>query len=297
MATLIVDSLTCEYTSQSFFSGSIRREEAPTFTLRNITFSLKSGEMMTILGPNGAGKTTLLRALMGYLPLKKGSIAVDDEDLTKLPTSQRARYMNLTFQLVNQYFHALTVFQELWKVVEVRYPRDSLKEKKKLLQESIEEFHLQKVLEVNPHFLSGGEKRRLSLAILKLINPFFYLFDEPTMGLDAESKLQFQAFLKKLLHSKKYGIIIVSHDMELLLSLNPRIIFLKNGRMYQHSSLHHYLLQFPLMETMRSLNLPEWIILLIKLKNEEIITQKEFLSALQERNHFFALLEELLGGD
>ncbi len=279
----------------SFFENGLLQNSV--FRLNDISFTLSSGKMMALLGPNGAGKTTLLKALMGLVRVTKGKIIVGDHDITRVPTSQRLAYLGLTFQLVNQQFHALTVFKELWHVVKVRYPRLAKKDYRSMLSSVITQFSLGHVLEVNPHVLSGGEKRRLSLAILTLLNPSFYLFDEPTMGLDAPARKDFHSFLMNVLSSRKHGIIMATHDLEFLLPFNPLVLMLEQGHTSFVGPLSELLLSKPPKLLVTVLNVPHWVLLLTCFVKKGLMDRGEFLRSLDDRNVGLRVIEQVIDGN
>ncbi len=278
MTQLLVKNVTSEIQSRDlFFQG--KTPEKPSFKLENVSFSLSNGEMLAILGPNGSGKTTLLKTLTGMIPILDGQILIDDLDISHVPTSQRVSYLALTFQLVSQQFHSLTVFKELWHVIKVRHAGLSMERQKTLLLNVVKEFSLQHLLDTNPHVLSGGEKRRLSLALLALLSPRFFLFDEPTMGLDVKTKLDFVLFLKKTLASGQHGVIIVTHDLGMLLPFNPHVIILEKGRMTRRGTLNELLLSESHHEILKCIRVPHWALLLIKMHDRGLISKEECLQA------------------
>ena len=194
--------------------------------LDQIDLELCTNEIVGILGPNGAGKSTLLKLANGLLRPQSGKVLLNNGDISKQVTSQLARQIMVTFQFTRQQFFASTVEKELLVTLSM-YVEDK-SERNIRLESLLEQFDLGKLRNHHPYILSGGEQRRLSMAIAMAVPANFFLFDEPTANVDRKSLLFLLTTLREMRNQGK-GIIIVSHDIEFQLALCDRLIILING--------------------------------------------------------------------
>ncbi|NQX12342.1 ATP-binding cassette domain-containing protein [Microbacteriaceae bacterium VKM Ac-2855] len=183
-----------------------RRAPGPTPTLEAIDLTLRPGELVALLGPNGAGKSTLLRTLAGLLPPLAGSVS--------------GGRVGMVFQDPAHQFVANTVREE----VGYGLPRASL-----LVDPALERHRLTHLVERSPHRLSGGEKRRLSLAAMLAHERSVLLADEPTFGLDRRDALTTMEALRAAA-SGGAAVLFSSHDRALVEAYAGRVIAVGDGR-------------------------------------------------------------------
>ena len=206
--------------------------------LRDVSFELQRGEILSIMGPNGSGKTSLALTIMGHPRYRviSGRILIDEEDITNLPPDERSlRGLFLAFQNpveVRGIRLSTLIFSALNKR---RGEKNLLKSDpqiipllmKNLRDVGLSNEHLQR--EVNLGF-SGGEKKRSELLQALMLKPKFLILDEPDSGLDVDG-IKITAEKIKELASQGTGIIIITHYARLLKYLSPReIIVIRDGK-------------------------------------------------------------------
>lgn len=182
----------------------------PRPILQGIDLTLAPQELGLVVGASGSGKTTLLEILAGLAEKTGGSIFWREQELTSLHLQQLA---GLVFQFPERHFCGGTVLEEL------RFGHPELGASR--LKEALGEVGLEQVsLETPPHALSGGQQRRLSLAVQLIRQPNLLLLDEPTAGLDWSMRRQLVKLLAKL--KAHWTLLVVSHDPEELLPIADR---------------------------------------------------------------------------
>ncbi len=194
--------------------------------LNQIDLELSTNEVVGILGPNGAGKSTLLKIANGLLRPQSGEVFLDNKQITKQITSQLAQQIIVTFQFTRKQFFTSSVENEL--LVTLALHEEDKSKRMSRLESLIKQFDLEKLRRNHPYTLSGGEQRRLAMAVALAIPAKFFLLDEPTANADQKSLLFLLKILKEMRNQGK-GFLIVSHDIEFQLALCDRLIVLVNG--------------------------------------------------------------------
>lgn len=197
--------------------------------LKGVNLKVYRGEFTCILGPNGSGKTTLLKIIGGYLKPDKGSVKVEGVELEGLAGNKLLEFRREKIGFVFQedlIFEVLTVYENL-EVPLLPLIKNGRLRREKIL-EVLETLGILELADRFPHQLSGGEKRKVSLARALLNNPIILLVDEPTTNLDQKSAEEYLEHLSKL---NKLGITILAatHD-EKIIKHAERRLYLKNGR-------------------------------------------------------------------
>ncbi len=195
--------------------------------LHGINLELHAGQIISILGPNGSGKTTLLQLTNGLLQPTSGKIELNGLNIQKFKTSQLARNISITFQFARLHFYCNTVEEEIQ--VSTEFSTRNPLNKKEEVQKILDLFSLCHLRSRHPYSLSGGEQRRLSLAISYASNADFFFFDEPTANIDRPSRLLLNRLFKNLKNMGK-GVVVVSHDVEFQLNLCDNILILDRGK-------------------------------------------------------------------
>jgi energy-coupling factor transport system ATP-binding protein len=178
--------------------------------LKGIDLQLAPQELGLIIGPSGSGKTTLLEILAGLAEKTKGGILWREQELTPLHLQQLA---GLVFQFPERHFCGGTILEEL----RLGHPELGSEQMREALQE-VGLDHLS--LTTSPHSLSGGQQRRLALAVQLIRQPNLLLLDEPTAGLDWSMRRQLVKLLAKL--KTHWTLLIVTHDPSELLAIADR---------------------------------------------------------------------------
>lgn len=195
--------------------------------LDRVTLSLSAGESVALLGPNGAGKTTLLLCLAGVLSPQRGQVRLGDIDPTD--TRWRSRLptlMGLLFSDSDDQLFCPTTREDV--AFGLRNQGKSWAEAQPLVDAVLGELGLSDLADRSPHRLSSGEKRRVALAGLLVMQPAILLLDEPTSGLDPRGRRQLIDTLRRLPQTR----LIATHDVELALDLCPRAILMDQGRVW-----------------------------------------------------------------
>lgn len=190
--------------------------------LKEINANIKEGDFISILGPNGAGKSTFLKTLMGLVKYK-GSIKINENEVSKLKLKDIAKYVGYVSQNPNDYLSKDTLYEEL------KFTLDNYKiTDYQVIDETLKELNILHLKDRNPKDLSGGEKQRAAIASILVLRPKILLLDEPTRGLDIENKRSLGELLKKL-NSEGTTIILVTHDVDFSAEFSRRFLLLFSG--------------------------------------------------------------------
>ncbi|MBT9310852.1 ABC transporter ATP-binding protein [Leptothoe kymatousa] len=191
--------------------------------LKQISFKLEPKKMGLIVGPSGSGKSTLLEILSGLVAPSKGRLYWREQELQPEMLQQLA---GLVFQFPERHFCGHTVLEEL----RVGHPELGSEQ----VTKTLESVGLGAIsLQTPPHALSGGQQRRLALAVQLIRQPYLLLLDEPTAGLDWSMKQQLISLLAEL--KKNWSLLIVSHDARDLAHLADYCWTLQNGELLTQS--------------------------------------------------------------
>lgn len=236
MSILSVESLYKSYRrpkpTKGFWSGCkalFSREYGTRVALDGVSFSLGEGDLVGYIGPNGAGKSTTVKILSGILVPDGGEISV----LGKTPWKHRleiVRQIGVVFGQRTQLWWDLQVMEsfELLKAI-YKIPDEEYKRK---LEELSEALDLRELLTVPVRLLSLGQRMRCDLAASLLHSPRLLFLDEPTIGLDAVSKLAVRDFIRRLNQERKTTILLTTHDMDDIEALCKRVLILHEGKIY-----------------------------------------------------------------
>lgn len=191
----------------------------PTAILKSINLDLAPQQLGLIIGPSGSGKSTLLEILSGLAEPTSGSVAWHEQTLTAEELQQLA---GLVFQFPERHFCGGTILEEL----RLGHPELGTQRVKQALQEVGLE-HLS--LATSPQALSGGQQRRLALAVQLIRQPHLLLLDEPTAGLDWSMRRQLVNLLAKL--KQDWTLLVVTHDAGDMLAVADRCWSIKHGEL------------------------------------------------------------------
>lgn len=189
----------------------------PVWVLRELDFSLASGELIGIFGASGAGKSTLLHILGGLDRPTSGTVQASDRDLHRMTPSELASFRNREVGFVFQFYHLLAEFSALENVMLPAFIAGcSRREASRRAAEALEAMGLGGRADHRPAMLSGGEQQRVALARATVMRPKVVLADEPTGNLDHETGEQIFRHLLDLHQQQGMAMVIVSHNRELL---------------------------------------------------------------------------------
>jgi energy-coupling factor transport system ATP-binding protein len=195
--------------------------------LSDVSLTVGRGETIAIVGENGAGKTTLVRHANGLLKPTRGSVLVDGVDTRETTTATLSRKVGIAFQNPDHQLFSESVESEVsFALRNFGFAEDLVS---KRLDWALNFFGLEQYRKSSPLVLSGGEKKRLTLACILAWDPEVVVLDEPTVGQDSLQKEKL-AQIFKMLQSTGKTIIIVSHDVEFLWPIQPRLVVMSGGK-------------------------------------------------------------------
>lgn len=205
------------------------------FVNNEVSYQVAQGEIVGLLGPNGAGKTTSFYMAVGLVKPNSGKIYLDDLDITNLPMYKRARLGLGYLSQEPSVFRDLTVYENIYGILELAKPELNKAERKDRTEELIEEFSLEHVRKNKGIVLSGGERRRTEIARALAVDPKFILLDEPFAGVDPIAVEEIQSIVAKLKH-RNIGILITDHNVNETLSITDRAYLLFEGKILKQGS-------------------------------------------------------------
>ena len=211
-----------------------RRETQVIEALSDISFTIRDGEMVGYIGPNGAGKSSTIKILSGILTPESGSCLVDG----RIPWKNRTEHVQRIGVVFGQrsqlwwdvpVIDSFELLKDIYTIPNNQYHRN--------LEELTELLHLQELLKMPTRQLSLGQRMRCEIAASLLHSPKILFLDEPTIGLDAVSKLAVREFILRLNEEHRTTIILTSHDMHDIEALTKRIILIGRGRVLMDGTL------------------------------------------------------------
>jgi cobalt/nickel transport system ATP-binding protein len=201
--------------------------------LDRLTLNVKQGERLALLGANGSGKSTLLRIFNGLAFPQSGRLLFAGQPLTEAKlagtefTFQFRRRVGLVFQNPDTQLFNTTVFDEIaFGPLQLGWPREQIREKVNQTLETLEIAHLR---HRSPHRLSGGEKKRVAIASIMILDPEVLLLDEPTAALDPKSQRQIIDLIASFGGGAK-TVITATHDLDSLEEISDRCVLFESGR-------------------------------------------------------------------
>ncbi|WP_455648159.1 LPS export ABC transporter ATP-binding protein [Lonepinella koalarum] len=195
----------------------------------DVSFTVKSGEIVGLLGPNGAGKTTSFYMVVGLVRHDEGKISIDNEDVSLLPMHNRAQKGIGYLPQEASIFRRLSVYDNLMAVLEIRKDLNSVQRKDRA-DELIDEFNIGHIRDNLGQSLSGGERRRVEIARALAANPKFILLDEPFAGVDPISVIDIKKIITDL-RNRGLGVLITDHNVRETLDVCERAYIVSAGHM------------------------------------------------------------------
>jgi acetoin utilization transport system ATP-binding protein len=201
--------------------------------LRDISFKVDKGEIVTIVGRSGSGKSTLLNLISGFIHPKEGEIWINGENVSNLNEAKfadfRIEHLGFIFQSF-QLIPSMTAFQNVELPLILKGVNET--DRKRRTEEMLEKVGLLDYQEHYPGELSGGQQQRVSIARALIVNPPIILADEPTGSLDSETEEDLLQFIGHLNRDLGITFLIITHD-DKVSEIGHRTIELKDGRILE----------------------------------------------------------------
>lgn len=216
----MTSTLTAENLAKSYKSRQV---------VRNVSIQVSTGQIVGLLGPNGAGKTTTFYMIVGLVPLDKGSISIDQINLSYQPMHERARQGIGYLPQEASIFRKLSVYENLMAILQIRKDLSS-EQREQLADELLDDFNINHIRNSLGMSLSGGERRRVEIARALAANPKFILLDEPFAGVDPISVND----IKKIIYQLKergIGVLITDHNVKETLDVCETAFIVSHGEL------------------------------------------------------------------
>ena len=198
--------------------------------LDNLNLKLNKGEILGLLGPNGAGKSTIFNIITGLIFPDFGTVKINSENVNKFPIYQRALKYNIGFvPQTGGYFHNLSVLENLTAIAELNISNLSYREEK--INSLISRFELDTIRDIKADHLSGGQKKKLVIALSLISEPKILLLDEPFAALDVLTIKNLQKIIVELQSENNISVILCDHQARDLLACVDVAAIVHNGRL------------------------------------------------------------------
>ena len=194
--------------------------------LKNVSFKINKGDMVAIVGRNGAGKSTISKLVCGFYKPTSGRILFDGKDMVDYTIKERSEKIGFVMQNPNQMISKTMVYDEVAFGLKIRGLSDS--EIKERVYETLRICGLYGYRNWPISALSFGQKKRVTIASILVLNPDMIILDEPTAGQDFKHYTEIMEFLVDL-NKKGVTILMVTHDMHLMLEYTNKVIVLSEG--------------------------------------------------------------------
>lgn len=212
--------------------------EAKHSILENVSFNIHKGEMISLVGRNGAGKSTLSKLICGFYKHTGGRILFKGEDLKNKSIKERAQSIGVVLQNPNQMISKTMIFDEVALGLRLRgVNEEAVKER---VYEVLKICGLYRMRNWPISALSYGQKKRVTIASILVLEPELIILDEPTAGQDYKHYTEMMEFLKSL-NEKGITILMVTHDMHLMLEYTSRALVLSEGKLLADKSAYEVL--------------------------------------------------------
>ena len=203
--------------------------------LNDLNLKINRNEVLGMLGPNGVGKSTIFHIICGLKDPSYGKVLINNVDCTKIPIYERATRFKLGY--VPQYggfIQDLNLYENLKLVAEIHFKEKELRQTK--IEKIISQFEFDSLLKIKAKYLSGGQKKKLVIAMALINDPSILLLDEPFAALDILTIKMLQQIIVNLQSMERITVVVCDHQARDLLSCVDRAIVLSNGKIIASGS-------------------------------------------------------------
>jgi lipopolysaccharide export system ATP-binding protein len=223
-----------DQSQQTLTIKHLAKNYSKRWVVKDVSFSMQSGQIVGLLGPNGAGKTTSFYMVVGLVRMDKGEIHLDDLDLSDLAMHERARKGIGYLPQEASIFRKLTVSENIMAILETRADLNKA-ERQKRLDELLSDFKITHIKDSLGMSLSGGERRRAEIARALAADPKFMLLDEPFAGVDPISVGDIKDIITTL-KERGIGVLITDHNVRETLAICEHAYIVSEGTIIAEGS-------------------------------------------------------------
>jgi phospholipid/cholesterol/gamma-HCH transport system ATP-binding protein len=231
-----------QYSGQVIEISSLRKGFGTQEVLKNVSFQLHNGENLAILGKSGSGKSVLIKCIVRLFESDYGTINVLGEDVLSLNINglgELRKKIGYLFQS-GALYDSMTVRQNLEFPLRRIKRNLSKKEVNEKTEEVLENVGLSDAIDKMPSQLSGGMRKRISLARTIIVDPMIILYDEPTTGLDPATSDEISSLINDVQKKYKTSSLIITHDINCTRNTADRVIMLHDGEVYKEGKLREF---------------------------------------------------------
>lgn len=221
---------------------NLRKRFGELEVLKDVSMELYRGENLVVLGKSGTGKSVLIKCIVRLLDADEGKINVDGEEINSL----KSKELNITREKIGFLFQSGALYDSMTVRENLAFPLKRIKkdltedEVNAKIVEALENVGLPESIDKMPSELSGGMRKRISLARTVIVDPLIMLYDEPTTGLDPVTSDEISVLINDTQKKYKTSSIIITHDIECVRTVADRIIMLHEGKVYMEGSLEEF---------------------------------------------------------
>jgi len=257
--------------------------------LDNITLRISDGEFVGIIGHTGSGKSTLVQHFNGLLKPTSGKVTVNGIDVTRGDLKELRKHVGIVFQYPEHQLFEETVYKDIaFGMVKMGFDDDRIKRN---INWALNLVGLDEdILEKSPFELSGGQKRRVAIAGVLVMEPNILILDEPTAGLDPQGKNEIYGYIQNLHRQTGNTVIIISHNMEDIAKIAHRVIVMNEGRIELDGSVATVFREADRLESI-GLTIPQISVFIRKLKKIVPDIREDIFTIEDAKNELFKILK------
>ena len=216
-----------ETATQTLCIKHLAKNYSKRWVVKDVSFSMQSGQIVGLLGPNGAGKTTSFYMVVGLVRMDKGEFHLDDLDMSDLAMHERARKGIGYLPQEASIFRKLTISENIMAILETRKDLNK-QQRQQRLTELLADFKITHIKDSLGMSVSGGERRRAEIARALAADPKFMLLDEPFAGVDPISVNDIKDIIRTL-KDRGIGVLITDHNVRETLAICERAYIVSEG--------------------------------------------------------------------